>query len=141
MTDDIVRILRSTSQLEETASSLHDRERDALMALGKAYLAGLSGDAARFELRQVREEIEAVYAALRVLEARQDPLVPVESEVKAVDLARILPLTVWEIRSLEAEGMPHRLDEDQTTWYPIPDAVAWWRDREVERALNGRRPG
>lgn len=52
------------------------------------------------------------------------------------DLARILPLTTRQIRNLEADGLPHRADGNRK-WYPIPEAVVWWRDREVAAALAG----
>lgn len=55
--------------LDAQAFELMDAEQEALLALGQARLRGLPGSAARAELRRVRESLEGVMAASRVLEA------------------------------------------------------------------------
>lgn len=56
-------------------------------------------------------------------------------EVNQTELGRILPLTTRQIRNLEAEGLPHRAEGNQKL-YPLPDAVVWWHERELSRALK-----
>lgn len=55
--------------LEHRFAELRDREREAVRALGIATAKGLAGEAARAELRRLREELEATTAALRFLES------------------------------------------------------------------------
>lgn len=53
--------------LQVEADELHEREREALEALVRARIRGLRGDAARAELRRVREDLECTYAAMGLL--------------------------------------------------------------------------
>ena len=59
----------SLDELQARADELHERERETRLAAGEALLRGLSGEAARAELRRIRDEIDAVYAAQRILHA------------------------------------------------------------------------
>lgn len=65
-----MRVNFTPDTLDLRAEDLHHREQEALLALGEAELAGLPGDAARAELRKVRESLTAIHAASRVLEIR-----------------------------------------------------------------------
>ena len=54
-------------------------------------------------------------------------------EVTKRELAGILGLSTRQIENLEAEGLPRRADKNRK-FYPIPDAVRWYVDRERRRA-------
>jgi hypothetical protein len=56
-------------------------------------------------------------------------------EVNQTELGRILPVTTRQIRNMEADGLPHRADGNQKL-YPLPNAVVWWHERELKRALK-----
>ena len=56
--------------------------------------------------------------------------------VNQTELAAILGLSTRQIRNLETEGLPVRAERNRKL-YPLPDAVLWWKSREVARALDG----
>lgn len=59
----------------------------------------------------------------------------VSREVSQSDVAMILGLSTRQVSNLERAGMPYRAEKNRK-WYPLPDAVHWWRDREVSRAVS-----
>ena len=59
----------SVDDLQARADELHERERETRLALGEAMLRGLPGEAARVELRRIREDLDGLYAAARIIEA------------------------------------------------------------------------
>lgn len=60
--------------LEAELERLHLREQEVFRDLGHATLDGLTGITSRRELAQIRADMEAGVAALRVLEARRPAL-------------------------------------------------------------------
>ena len=55
--------------------------------------------------------------------------------VNQTELASILGVSTRQIRNLEREGMPCET-EGKRKRYPLPQAVHFWRDREIARALE-----
>ncbi|MGE0456423.1 MAG: hypothetical protein AB7Q30_23065 [Vicinamibacteria bacterium] len=51
------------------------------------------------------------------------------------EFAELVGLTTRQIRNLEKAGLPHRSDKNRKL-YPVPSAIHWWRDREVELAVK-----
>ncbi len=72
-------------ELQARAELLHERERQALRAMGVALLRGLPGAAARAELRRVREELEAVASAARLQELRFHHSPDLEASLNPLD--------------------------------------------------------
>ena len=55
-------------------------------------------------------------------------------EVTQTEFAELVGLTTRQIRNMEKSGIPHRASGNRKL-YPVPAAILWWRDREVERAV------
>ena len=51
------------------------------------------------------------------------------------ELSAIIGLSTRQIRNLEREGLPCSMERKRKA-YPLPEAVVWWKDREVARALE-----
>ena len=51
------------------------------------------------------------------------------------EFAAIVGLSTRQIRNLEKDGLPCSM-EGRRKSYPLPEAVVWWKDREVARALE-----
>lgn len=60
-------------------------------------------------------------------------------ELSQKDLAQVLGLTTRQIRNLEEQGMPARAEGNRKL-YPIPDAVRWYVQRQVDQAAEAAKP-
>ena len=51
------------------------------------------------------------------------------------EFAAIVGLSTRQIRNLEKDGLPCSM-EGKRKAYPLPEAVVWWKDHQVTRALE-----
>lgn len=61
------------------------------------------------------------------------------NELSQKELAELLGLTTRQIRNLEAEGMPCRAEKNRKR-YPAREAISWYHDRRVQRAVYEMAP-
>ena len=52
------------------------------------------------------------------------------------ELAEAFGLTTRQVRNWEKDGLPHQAEGNRKL-YPLREAIAWFRDREVAAALKG----
>lgn len=55
------------------------------------------------------------------------------------EFGQIVGLSTRQLHNLEAQGLPHRA-EGRRKFYPLPDAVLWIRQRDVENAVAKVQP-